>query len=307
MFDILEADIVVFQELKIQRQDLQDNMVLIPGWDCYFSLPQHKKGILSLTPVDFSAECFGGYSGVAVYTRNAVCSPIRAEEGISGILSPPNSSTSYRDLPADQQIGGCPGPDQLAFLENLDADLPTLDSEGRCVLLEFPAFVLIGVYCPANRDETRDAFRHGFLYLVNVRVRNLVARGKRVILMGDINISKEKLDTANAETSMRKCGMTEAEYFSLPARRMLNQLLDDGKVYGERDCDAVMFDVCRSFHPCRPGMYTCWETKVNARPSNCGARIDYVLATLEMKDWCFRSNIQEGLMVCFHGLPFLLS
>ena len=44
MFDILEADIVIFQELKIQRQDLQDTMVLIPGWDCYFSLPQHKKG-----------------------------------------------------------------------------------------------------------------------------------------------------------------------------------------------------------------------------------------------------------------------
>jgi AP endonuclease 2 len=44
MFDILEADIVVMQELKIQRKDLQDDMVLVPGWDCYFSLPKHKKG-----------------------------------------------------------------------------------------------------------------------------------------------------------------------------------------------------------------------------------------------------------------------
>lgn len=44
MFDILEADIVVFQELKIQRKDLKDDMVLIPGWDCFFSLPKHKKG-----------------------------------------------------------------------------------------------------------------------------------------------------------------------------------------------------------------------------------------------------------------------
>ena len=248
-----------------------------------------------------------GYSGVAIYTRNAVCSPIRAEEGISGILSPPNSSTSYHRLPAEQQIGGYPSPDQLAFIENLDVDLPTLDSEGRCVLLEFPAFVLIGVYCPANRDETRDDFRHGFLNLLNVRVRNLVTMGKRVILTGDINISKEKLDTANADTIMRKRGLTEAEYFSMPARRMLNQLLVDGKVYEERNCDAVMFDVCRSFHPHRPGMYTCWETKVNARPSNCGARIDYILATLEMKDWCLRSNIQEGLMVRFDEYPLLLN
>lgn len=45
MFDILEADIVVFQETKIQRKDLRDDMVLVPGWDCYWSLPRHKKGM----------------------------------------------------------------------------------------------------------------------------------------------------------------------------------------------------------------------------------------------------------------------
>lgn len=47
MFDILEADIVVFQETKIQRRDLRDDMVLVPGWDCYFSLPKAKKGLSS--------------------------------------------------------------------------------------------------------------------------------------------------------------------------------------------------------------------------------------------------------------------
>lgn len=44
MFEILESDIVVFQEAKIQRKDLRDDMVLVPGWDCYFSLPKFKKG-----------------------------------------------------------------------------------------------------------------------------------------------------------------------------------------------------------------------------------------------------------------------
>lgn len=47
MFDILEADIVVMQEIKIQRKDLHDEMVLVPGWDVFFSLPKHKKGTLS--------------------------------------------------------------------------------------------------------------------------------------------------------------------------------------------------------------------------------------------------------------------
>jgi hypothetical protein len=46
MFDLLEADIVVMQETKIQRKDLRDDMVLVPGWDVFFSLPRHKKGDL---------------------------------------------------------------------------------------------------------------------------------------------------------------------------------------------------------------------------------------------------------------------
>ncbi|KKY31415.1 putative dna lyase [Diaporthe ampelina] len=44
MFDILDADIVIMQEAKIQRKDLTDDMVLVSGWDVFFSLPKDKKG-----------------------------------------------------------------------------------------------------------------------------------------------------------------------------------------------------------------------------------------------------------------------
>ncbi|KAL8629549.1 hypothetical protein Q9189_004730 [Teloschistes chrysophthalmus] len=243
MFDILEADIVVFQESKIQRKDLVDDMVLIPGWDCYWSLPKHKK---------------------------------------------------------DQRIGGYPTKSQL---EASVIDATTLDSEGRCVILEFPAFVLLGVYSPANRDETRKDFRLGFLDLLDARVRNLVAMGKRVLLTGDLNISREELDTANADAAMRKNGFTPEDFISTPARRMFNQLLEGGKVIGERDTnreDPIMWDICRGFHPSRKGMFTCWEQKVNARPGNYGSRIDYVLCSLSMKSWFSESNIQEGLMGSDH-------
>lgn len=284
MFDILEADIVVFQETKIQRKDLSDDMVLVSGWDCYFSLPKHKKG----------------YSGVVIYTRQSVCAPIRAEEGITGILCPPNSSTSFSDLPEEQQIGGYPTPAQLAASV---VDATTLDSEGRCVVLEFPAFVLFGVYSPANRDETRDDFRLGFLDVLDARIRNLIAMGKRVFLTGDLNISREELDAANAEATMRKQGLMGLEFVSTPARRLFNHLLEGGKVFGERDEGrehSVLWDLCRAFYPDRKGMFTCWEQKVNARPGNCGARIDYVLCSLAIKDWFSDSNIQEGLMGSDH-------
>lgn len=179
-------------------------------------------------------------------------------------------------------------------------DAATLDSEGRCLVLEFPAFVLLGVYSPANRDQTRDDFRLGFLNALDARIRNLVAQGKRVVLTGDLNISREELDTANAEGSMRKNGLAGEEYASTPARRLFNQLLVGGKVFGERDEGRekpVLWDICRGFHPMRKGMFTCWEQKINARPGNYGARIDYVLCSEDMKDWFCDSNIQEGLLV----------
>lgn len=235
-----------------------------------------------------------------IYTRNSVCSPIRAEEGIAGVLCPPNSQTSFRDLPEDQHIGGYPSAQQLSRSE---VDAVTLDSEGRCVILEFPAFVLFGVYSPANSSGTRDDFRLGFLELLDARIRNLVKAGKRVVLTGDINVSREELDTAAAEESMRKNGMSGIEYCSTPARRLFNQLLVGGKVFGGRDEgreQSILWDTTRGFHPGRKGMFTCWEQKINARPGNYGSRIDYICCTMDMKDWFSDANIQEGLMGSDH-------
>jgi AP endonuclease-2 len=226
---------------------------------------------------------------------------------------------SFRDLPKEQQIGGYPTIDQLsrpmASSEGSDSeeeqdnvgsisdtrtDAPTIDSEGRCVILEFPAFVLIGVYCPAYRDESRDNYRMDFLNALDSRVRNLTAIGKRVVVTGDINISKQGIDSAHGIEAIRKGMMTEEEFVSRPSRRLFNHLISDGVVVGKRDEgreEAVLFDVCRSFHPGRKGMYTCWDQKLNARPGNYGARIDYVLCSLDMQDWFSDANIQEGLMV----------
>lgn len=281
MFDILQSDIVVMQELKIQRKDLRDDMVLLDGWDCYFSLPKHKKG----------------YSGVGIYTRNETCSPIKAEEGVLGVLTPPGSSLSYRDLPAKDAIGGYPTDDQIA---DLGVDPGLLDSEGRCVCLEFPAFVIFGVYSPANSNGLRDDFRYGFLCALDCRIRNLAKMGKRVVLVGDLNVSREEIDTANALEDMKKEGLTHEEYISTPNRRVFNQLIVGGDVVGERDTGRetpVLCDIVRDFHPGRKGMYTHWEQKINARPGNFGSRIDFVLASAEMKSWFSGADIQEGLMV----------
>lgn len=282
MFDILEADIIIMQELKIQRKDLHDDMVMVPGWDCYFSLPKHKKG----------------YSGVGIYTRQSVCAPIRAEEGLLGVLSSPGSPTPYRELPDDACIGGYPSPSEVA---DIGVDPVYLDSEGRCLVLEFPAFVIFGVYSPANSNGQRDEFRIGFLRALDIRIRKLTKMGKYVILTGDLNVSREPIDSASAEEDLR-VGSLE-EYLSRPIRRIFNQLLENGNVVGERDEDRevpVLSDLCREFHPTRAGMYTHWEQKINARPGNFGSRIDFVLCSIPMRSWFSDANIQEGLMGSDH-------
>ncbi len=271
------------QELKIQRKDLRDDMVLLDGFDAFFSLPKHKKG----------------YSGVGVYTRNATCAPTKAEEGVLGVLPGPGG-TRYCDLPSDAAIGGYP---TAAQVESLGVDPEALDAEGRCVVLEFPAFVLLGVYSPANSNGLRDDFRYGFICALDCRIRNLVQEGKRVVLVGDLNVSRDELDTASAAEDCRKAGITHEEYVSTPNRRIFNQLLVDGEVIGERDPGreaGVLWDTCRAFHPGRKGMYTHWEQKINARPGNYGSRIDFVLVDSCMRHWIKAADIQEGLLGSDH-------
>lgn len=237
---------------------------------------------------------------MAVYTRQSVCAPVRAEEGLLGVLCPPGSSTPYRELPDEECIGGYPSLGQVA---EFGIDAASLDAEGRCVVVEFPAFVLFGVYSPANSSGTRDDFSIGFRVALDTRIRNLAKMGKNVILTGDLNVSRDTIDSARSEESMREEGETLEQYLSRSTRRLFNQLIENGKVPVERDEgreQPVLWDICREFHPTRTGMYTHWEQKINARPGNFGSRIDYVLCSIEIKSWFCDSNIQEGLMGSDH-------
>jgi AP endonuclease-2 len=243
-------------------------------------------------------QCLG-YSGVGIYTRQSTCAPIRAEEGILGVLCPPGKTQRYCDLPSDQSIGGYPTSLQLL---DIGVDPLQLDAEGRCVVLEFPAFVIFGVYSPANSNGMRDDFRFGFIKALDARIRNLHAEGKRVILTGDLNVSRDEKDSARAEEENRKMGITHEEYVSTPNRRIFNALIDGGEVFGEKDehrVSPVFSDLCREFHPDRTGMYTHWEQKINARPGNFGSRIDFILSSISMRSWFSDANIQEGLLVSF--------
>lgn len=204
--------------------------------------PSTKKVIKVATKLFCIALTISGYSGVAVYTRNSKCNPIKAEEGITGILEPPSHpGKTYRTIPTSESIGGYP--------ELSKEDAISVDSEGRALVLDFGAFVLIGAYCPAAVDPARDAFRVAFVNALCNRVRNLVSELKRrVVVVGDLNIARDEIDANGSKEAMKEMGLSN--WKDTPTRMALDRLL-------EPHPDGVMVDLCREFHQNRFGMYTC--------------------------------------------------
>eukprot|EP00775_Hariotina_reticulata_P013000 gene13000-13129_t len=68
LLDSLEADIVCFQETKLQRTELQRELALVEGWESFFSFCSLRTG----------------YSGVATFCKKSVVSvPVAVEQGIT--------------------------------------------------------------------------------------------------------------------------------------------------------------------------------------------------------------------------------
>jgi AP endonuclease-2 len=216
---------------------------LFPDGIPILHFPNTKKVLKRLfSRISLSVLTCAGYSGVAIYTRNSKCQPIRAEEGITGFLEPPSHpGQTYRALPSSESIGGYP--------EISKEDALLLDSEGRALVIDFGAFVLIGTYCPASVDPARDNFRIAFVEALCSRVRKLVAECKRrVVVVGDLNIARDEIDAASAKETMKELQIVS--WKSTPTRVALDRLLEPHE-------DGVMVDLCREHFPDRLGMYTC--------------------------------------------------
>lgn len=124
-----------------------------------------------------------------------------------------------------------------------------LDSEGRCLVLDFGAFVLLGLYCPAQTDPARDEFRIAFVTALDQRIRNLVEfQKRRVVVVGDLNIARDEIDNARAKEIMKEYNL--GDYKDTPNRQILHKLLKPHKT-------GIMVDLCREYFPDRRGMYTC--------------------------------------------------
>lgn len=140
-------------------------------------------------------------------------------------------------------------------------DLSDFDDEGRTVIGDFDAFVVLGCYFPNSQPEHgRLPYKLAYDEAVAARCRELRSRGREVVICGDFNAAHTEIDLANPKQNEDNAGFLPEE------RAWVTAMLDEGWV-----------DVFRERHPGEKGHYTWWTYRSGARARNVGWRLDYFL------------------------------
>ena len=139
--------------------------------------------------------------------------------------------------------------------------------EGRVITLEYAEFYLVCAYVPNAQDGLkRIDYRMEFEDDMRVYLSALDKK-KAVIYCGDLNVAHRDYDLANPQTNHYNPGFTDEE------RGRFTTLLNVGFI-----------DTFRHFYPDQRNIYSWWSYRFQARQKNVGWRIDYFLASENMRD-----------------------
>ena len=141
------------------------------------------------------------------------------------------------------------------------------DHEGRVITLEMEDFYLICVYTPNSQDGLKRLdYRMSWEDDFRAYVKGLATK-KGVIICGDLNVAHQDIDLKNPQTNHYNPGFTDEE------RGRFITLLRSGFI-----------DTFRHFYPDLRDIYSWWSYRFQARQKNVGWRIDYFLASENLKD-----------------------
>ncbi|GBF99865.1 hypothetical protein Rsub_12505 [Raphidocelis subcapitata] len=144
--------------------------------------------------------------------------------------------------------------------------LPDHDDEGRVVTVELPSCFVVNAYVPNSGEGLkRLAYRTGqWDVAFSDYVKGLEARGKPVIVAGDLNCAHHPIDIHNPKGNLRSAGFTQEERDSFGEK-----LVAPG---------GPLVDTFRAQHPNVVG-YTYYSYRTNGRAKNAGWRLDYLLVS----------------------------
>ena len=156
--------------------------------------------------------------------------------------------------------------------------------EGRVLTLEFDDFFVTTVYTPNSKGglerlEMREKV-WGPAYQEHIKE---LQETKPVLACGDFNVAHQEIDLARPKENVGKHGFTNEE------REDFTQLLDTG-----------LIDTFRTLYPETTEAYSWWTHWGGARQRNVGWRIDYWLASEELKDRIKEAKIHPEVLGSDH-------
>ena len=153
--------------------------------------------------------------------------------------------------------------------------LEVYDYEGRIIRADYGEVSEISVYMPSGSSgDLRQSFKMAFLDDFYNYIVKLIQHLPNLIIAGDFNICHMPIDIHNPVRNHNTSGFLPEE------RDWLSSFLNLGFI-----------DTFRFFNK-EPHNYSWWSYRANARAKNLGWRIDYLLATQNM-----RSRLNRGAIL----------
>ena len=148
-----------------------------------------------------------------------------------------------------------------------------MDFEGRNLRVDFDDVSVMSLYLPSGTNI--DRLDHKFKYMDDFQnyIDNLKKEIPNLVICGDYNICHEAIDIHDPIRNKTVSGFLPEE------RAWLDKFMKSGFI-----------DTFRFFNK-EPHNYSWWSYRANARENNKGWRIDYCLATENMKDRIKRAVI----------------
>lgn len=206
------ADIIALQETKHASGSVRAENAVARGWGTFMCC---------------NREGRAGYSGVLMAVRDDL-PVVGVQHGLTGALAASGRGSALQESCLAAPLSVCD--EDLPPLSS--APLPVgdlaLDGEGRAISIDLGFAVIICVYCPAATTEKADriaeatSFKARFHGAVAARARALRRAGRRVLVVGDLNVSHGPLDHMDPRDWEKRHA---APFASGPYRRWMSGLV----------------------------------------------------------------------------------
>lgn len=161
-------------------------------------------------------------------------------------------------------------PNNIAY----GCEISKYDCEGRVLRADFDDFSLMSVYMPSGSSgELRQAFKMKWLDDFYVYIDSIKKNFPNLIISGDYNICHQPIDIHNPKSNKNSSGFLPEE------REWITKFLGLGFI-----------DTFRFFNQ-EPHNYTWWSYRFKAREKNLGWRIDYHMASENLRNRLGRASI----------------